>query len=303
MTGRFREPSDRLAQLIVVVVTPWLRQLHPLVLKQRWEWRGLRLDPTRLPVPLKSPGERDFIITGCPRTGTSLLGAALFQPPTCITLVEPWAGMRAAPAALFSEMRAQISSSGRVDVGTLDFDALSRGEVRRCSEGSSATEVEIAESTLLGIKWPSFFRYLALLPDTKFVVCMRHPFEVLRSMERIGGSLQRGQDYDLPFNRAMNRELRARAADAALRRIEMFDYVHERILPYLEAPNVFAVRYERWWTDPHALVAELGAFLSAELRGPAIEIRDEKPVDLDEDTKRFIRRHSRMAHRLGYSLA
>lgn len=279
-----------------------LRKIHPLVLRQKWEWRSLRLDPERLPLPIAAPTENDFIIAGCPRTGTSLLAAALFQAPECVTLVEPWAGMRLAPRELFQHLRDEMRSSGELSVGTLDFDALKSGRVVRCKEGTSSTPVQLRETSLVGVKWPSYFQYLPKLPSTKFVLCLRHPFQVLRSMAALNGGLRNGQDYNLPFNRRTNRAIRERAVDPALRRIELFDYVHERLSPFLEAENTFVVRYERWFSDPDVLLTELSDFLGVRLQKPPIELKASKLIALTPDERALVLQHSRMAHRLDYDL-
>ncbi len=277
-----------------------LRPVHPAVWRQRWSWRDLRLNPSDLALPIAPPGARDFIVTGCPRTGTSLAAAALFQPPTCITVVEPWAGMRLPPQALFEHVR---STRGDIRIGTLDFAALmEKQRVVRCPEGTSTVNVAYDDETLMGIKWPSFVQYLPLLPNTRFVVCLRHPFEVIASMAAQGGGLREGQDYALPFNRRMNQAIRHRTNVPALRRIELFDYVHERILPYLEAPNVFVLRYERWWSDPQRLLSEVGAFLGADLSQPNVQVAQRGEVRLSSAERALITRHSRTAHRLGYTL-
>lgn len=283
----------------------WLGRAHPSKLLNRWKRRRERLDPYQIPRPVAPPGPRDFVIAGCQRTGTSLAAAALFQPPGIVTLVEPWDGLRLPPDALFRRWRQEIAS-GEIRGGTLDFDALRNdGRVIRVPEGSSRTKVAADPDVLLGIKWPTFFQYLDLLPDTKFVLCIRHPFEVIGSMQRLSGSnVQSGLDYDLPFNRVMNAELRRRHADPALRRIALFDYVHERVLHHLDRPNVFVVRYEHWLERRDALLGELGAFLGVSLGACPVKVRSRaEQEDCAPDTRALIRAHSTTAARLGYDLS
>ena len=93
-----RHPSH--ARTVMNALTPWQRfrdaagRLSPR--RRRWErfLQALPLDPSELEVPLAPPGRDDFIICGCPRTGTTLLAAVLFQPPRMVTCMEPWDGMR-----------------------------------------------------------------------------------------------------------------------------------------------------------------------------------------------------------------
>ncbi|MGH2653251.1 MAG: sulfotransferase [Actinomycetota bacterium] len=284
-----------------------LRSVRRLLSPDHRRWRRfsetLTLDPERLPRPLEAPGPNDFLICGSPRTGTSLLCAALFQPPRCITVMEPWDGMRLAPARLFPSLREEMEETGHLRRGKLDVTTLYRdGGVRWCTEGVSAVPVRCPDDCLVGIKWPAFWRYLELLPATKFVVCLRHPLEVVASYRKAGGSLAEGFDYDIPFNRAMNAELRASTADEAIRRIRLYDYINARVLPFLERPNVLAVRYERWFTEPEAVLNELGEFLGTDLRGNRARIQPPRQEDQWREEIQLIRAHCTTAERLGYAL-
>ena len=105
----------------------------------------------------------------------------------------------------------------------------------------------------------------------------------------------------------MNRELTHRTADAARRRIALYDYVYERMLPHLDRPEVLVVRYERWFTEPDALLTELGAFLGIDVSRPLARIRPPvnpapEPTAYDERERALVRRHCRTAARLGYDL-
>jgi Sulfotransferase family len=285
-----------------------LRSVRRLLSPDHWRWRRftetLSLDPDLLARPQEPPGPNDFLICGSPRTGTSLLCAALFQPPRCITVMEPWDGMRLPPAELFRSIRGEIEETGQLLRGKLDVTTLYRdGVVRWWTEGASAVAVPCPDDCLVGIKWPAFWRYLELLPTTKFVVCLRHPFEVIASYRRAGGSLTEGFDYDIPFNRSMNAELRSSTRSTAIRRIKLYDYVNERLLPYLKRPNVLAVRYERWFSEPHAVLEELGEFLGSDLRGSHARIRPRRhDVRHSDEDVRLIRTHCTTAERLGYAL-
>jgi hypothetical protein len=273
---------------------------------RRWKrfTETLTLDPELLARPVEPPGPNDFLICGSPRTGTSLLCAALFQPPRCMTVMEPWDGMRLAPAELFRSIRNEIAETGQLLRGKLDVTTLSRdGGVRWWTEGATAVPVRCPDECLVGIKWPAFWRYLEMLPTTKFVVCLRHPFEVIASYRRAGGSLVEGFDYDIPFNRTMNADLRAGSRSAAIRRIRLYDYINARVFPYLERLNVLAVRYERWFSEPQAVLEELGEFLGSDLRESRAQIRPPpRDVGLPEEEIQLIRRYCTMAERLGYAL-
>jgi hypothetical protein len=278
-----------------------LTRLHPRGRRWRRFLAEQSLDPDALEQPLQSPGAGDFMICGAPRTGTTLLAAMLFQPPHVITVVEPWAGMRQPPAQLFASLRRHVATTGVLPAGRLDVLSLIRtGEVRRIAEGSSVS-VELGDEFLLGVKWPAFWRYLELLPDTKFIVCLRHPYEVISSFKAQGGRLGLGLEFDLPFHRRMNEELRRATVHPAVRRVLLYDYIHSRIIPFLQRPNVLVVRYERWFTNADALRRELRAFLNVDLQaGPAALRRSAGKGRLDGAERRIIDDHCRSAAALGY---
>jgi hypothetical protein len=87
-------------------------------------WRrllaSLALDPDRLAPPIAAPAAGDFIVCGAPRTGTTLLAAMLYQPPAVVTAMEPWDGLRLAPAELFASIRREIDDTGRLSGSKLD---------------------------------------------------------------------------------------------------------------------------------------------------------------------------------------
>jgi hypothetical protein len=217
--------------------------------------------------------------------------------------MEPWDGMRLPPSELFDSLRGEIARSGRLTRGKLDIDALSAdGEVLWQREGILQEEVRVMDGYLLGVKWPAFWRYLDLLPTTKFLVCLRHPAEVIASFKRVGGRLSQGLEYDIAFNRRMNEEL-SRTRDLALRRIRFFDFVHDRILPHLGRPNVLPVRYERWFVEPDRVVEEISQFLGADLTDSRAVIRaPEHRIVLDSREGLLLEEECRTSAALGYSI-
>lgn len=244
--------------------------------RRRWDsfLQSLDLDAARLPRPLPAPRESDFIICGISRSGTSLLCAQLFQPPRVVTAMEPWIGMRLPPRQLFETLRSELRSNGCLQHTRLDVAALHEERTVKWVEGEIAVAVDVDEEFHLGVKWPAYWRYLELLPETKFLVCVRDPVETIASFQRTGGRLRRGLDYDIAFNREMNAALLDATQDPKFRRILFYDYVYSRVFPYLERPNVLAVRYERWFEDPNQLLGEIGAFLGTELaRTGTVELR------------------------------
>lgn len=240
-------------------------QVSPAHRRWRRLLASLTLDPEQIDQPLEQPSSADFLICGIPRSGTALLTAMLFQPPTVVTVMEPWDALRLPPAELFRSLRAELATGvlrrGRLDLGAL----VGRGEVTWCRDGERPYSVETNPDTLVGVKFPAFWRYLDLLPDTKFLVCLRDPVDVVRSFEQTGGRLGLGLDYDVPFNARMNSELLSATDDPAHRRVLLHDYINSRVLPHLQRPNVLGVRYERWFTDRDVLMGEIGDFLGVTL--------------------------------------
>ena len=273
--------------------------------QRRWQrlLASLTLDPDRLSQPVAPPGPRDFIICGLPRSGTSLVTAALYQPPRVVTVMEPWDGMRLAPAELFSSLRAEIGS-GRLTRGRLDVASLlAHGRVEWCRDGDRPIAIDVAPDYLLGVKWPAFWRYLDLLPDTRFVVCVRHPAEVVASFRSTQGRLARGLEYDLAFNRGMNEQLLAATDDPMTRQILLVEAITRGVAPHLDRPNVFTVRYERWFDDRDALLESLSAFLGVDVTAPPVVVGPRPPREDAVVLTELVRRHSAAPALLGYDLA
>ena len=269
-------------------------------------WRRIlaasRLDPRRLQRPVEEPGPRDFILAGCPRTGTSLLTAMLHQPPNIVTVMEPWDGLRMPPAELFSSLREEIVNTGELSRGRLDLDALREGRVEWQQDGERAYPIEVAETFELGVKWPTFWQYLELLPTTRFLITLRDPVEVISSFRRVGGRLEQGLDYDVVFNEPMNRELMAASDDIAVRRALLYQYINSRLLPYLDKDNVFVVRYERWFSDPDRLRREISRFLEVPFAESNVAIREEPRRQEAAAVIDLVREHVPVRLDLGYDV-
>jgi hypothetical protein len=259
---------------------------------------SLTFDPDEA-APLADPGPRDVLVCGAPRSGTALLTAMLFQPPSVVSVMEPWDALRLPPAELFGSLRDELRG-GELARGRLDVDALrAASEVAWVSEGAASYAVRVDADTVLAVKFPCFWRYLPFLPHTRFLVCLRDPVDVVRSCAATDGRLASGLDYDVAFNRDMNARLSAATSDERVRRVLMYDYVYDRVLPYLDHPRVLAVRYERWFTDPLDQLAEIGRFLDADLGSPLPTIRPQRPRPWTADDD-FVRAASTTGERMGY---
>jgi hypothetical protein len=220
-----------------------------------------------------------------------------------VTVMEPWDGMRLPPAELFASLRREIEETGALRRGRLDVEALARERAVRWRREGQPLPVSVEEGYLLGVKWPAYWRFLELLPSTRFLICVRHPFEVVASFVGSGGRLAQGLDYDTAFNRRMNRELQAATSDPSVRRVLLYDYVVSRTLPYLDRPNVLLVRYERWFRDAEALAGEIQDFLGVSLRRDTVAVRPPRAPALAADDRLVVARHCRTAAQLGYELS
>ena len=211
--------------------------------------------------------------------------------------------MRMAPAELFSQLREEVELHGRLETGTLDLPALRRdGSIRRVPEGDGAADVAVGDGWSLGVKWPAYVQLIERMPGTRFIVCLRHPLDTIASFKLVGGSVKAGMDYNIPFNRAMNDQLRSVGTEAT-RRVALYEYVHTLIRPHLDRANVLAVRYEDWFTDPTALWSRIEAFLERPLNPPTPRIRhvDRRDILTAED-RRLIAEQCKSASWLGYDL-
>lgn len=271
----------------------------------RWRrlLRSCRLDPDRLAAPLVEPGPSDFIICGIPRSGTSLLAGLLFQPPRVVVCMEPWDGMRLEPEPLFRSIRQEITETGRLSRGRLEPRALARRTIEWKRDGEVDVPVQVTPDYLLGVKWPGFWRYLPVLDNTRFLVCVRDPVEVVRSFAKTGGRLEKGLEYDVAFHHRMNQELLDATSSNEIRRVLLFEYMASRIAPHLNRAQVFAVRYERWAQEPESLLREISEFLG--LSPPlemSVDIEVSRPPVNDPETAELVRQYSPAAQALGYPI-
>lgn len=216
--------------------------------------------------------------------------------------MEPWDGMRMPVADLFDGLRLEIGS-GTLRRGRLDVEALaSKGEVRWCGDGEKPVDLELPESFLLGVKWPAFWRYLDLLEETLFLVCIRDPVETIASFKKAGGRLAEGLNYDIAFNGEMNAYLESATRDIEVRRVLLYEYINSRIVEHLDRPNIQMVRYERWFDDAAGLQRDISDFLGVSIPGWRVTIKN--PVtsytDLSDRELALISEHCPSAARLQY---
>lgn len=252
--------------------------------------------------PLDAPGDNDFIIAGCPRTGTSLLAASLFQPPDVVVSMEPWDGLRMLPEELFDSLRSEIQDSGTLRRGRLDVEAIrSDSRVSWVRDDETSVSVEAKPGFLLGVKWPTFWQYLEYLPTTKFLITLRHPVDVISSFQKTGGRLAQGFDYDVAFNADMNNWLAQASSDPRERSALMYQYIYSRVANHLQQENVLMVRYEDWFDDRHLLTDRIAEFLGLDAFVPSVDITPPSH-DYSEEYEILARQHCPIASELGYDL-
>lgn len=284
------------------------RQLLAHLSPRRWRWRAflrsLKLDPDALALPLAEVPRPDFVICGCPRSGTSLACATLFQPPTVVTVMEPWDGMRLPPSELFASLRKELEQQGTVSRSKLDMATLlENGTVRwRSGRNLESRRVDVDSTYALGVKWPTFARYLPLLPATRFIVCIRHPVEVLRSFAKQPGSLSQGLLFDTAFNKRLNQSLLSQTDKPEIRRALLYEAIHKAMIPFLNGDNVFVLRYERWHTEKAQLLGEIEEFLGRPLSPDTIAISEPTSVASTQAESSLIRTYCPSATALGYEV-
>lgn len=215
--------------------------------------------------------------------------------------MEPWDGLRLAPANLFASIREEIEETGNLGRGRLDVPALAKGEVKWHRDGAGVYPVEVTTGYQLGVKWPGFWRYLDLLPQTRFVVCVRHPLDVIRSFEQTGGRLSAGLEYDVAFHGRMNRELTRSTTDIRVRRALLYQYVAERILPHIGRPQVLLLDFDRWRSEPATVLTEISSYLGVATIQPQVPIQVPER-EVDSEAADLIRRYCPAALDLGYEL-
>ena len=145
---------------------------------------------------------------------------------------------------------------------------------------SGRSTVSFDDETTLAIKMPAFWRYLDLLPETRFIVCLRDPLEVISSYERVGGRLAEGLDYDIPFNRAMNEALIDSTDDGLLssrRHVRLRRASDSSLIS--AAPNVHVVRYENWSADPEGQLSGVECLSRCRTRAVACRHPGERDAD------------------------
>lgn len=230
------------------------------------------------------PKSHDFILTGLPRSGTSLLCNLLHQSPNTIVVNEPREVFAALSDNLsctelslfYRVLRAKISSAIAIE-NKLDENGLVVEDTTTRDAYSQYIPKITKNSFALGTKNPlAYITRLRILcdalPHVPKVVMIRHPLDVLNSWER---SFPHLRDIDLsviPFASqsdtlldGFQREQLSIIADErnlSVRRALFFNYLSALI--ERDEDKVTVIRYEDLVTRPQQTIAEITQLISAE---------------------------------------
>ncbi len=240
---------------------------------------------------------RDVIITGIPRSGTTLVCALLNELPNTVALIEPmpvqrFAGMggprewRAAIKAFFTEQRDSLFQRGtaitRTAADGLDDNTFSAekgnngGRISRIQIKKIKVEKQINEDFLLAIKHPNAFTAILehLVEHFCCFAVIRNPVAVLASWNTVNIPLRDGHAPAAEaLEPALAKELAA-LKDARARQIRLLSWYYERYRRLLPPERIF--RYEE-------IIASAGRVLNAvtpeakRLQEP-LENRDRNPL-------------------------
>lgn len=266
-----------------------------LVLKMRLKALWLRsIESGRDPGVAIKP----FILTGPPRSGTSLLSALLTRKRNVVVVNEPVVVgdpllARGQPAKLLrgymNSIARQIATRGTVptkvdqkDPSRPTTDTAHRGSVRR----NVHIDFDRALPLCVGVKHPiSFMEFLGELvegwPELKVIVLSRDPVHTIRSWRETSYGWQPGLDN--PREGLWRRIYGQVPADAnpLARRAYLWKILVERGEKYAAShpSQVLMQRYEELLADPAAIMARLFAHIGAAHPDEPIDVSDVRPQE------------------------
>lgn len=214
------------------------------------------------------------LITGVPRSGTSLVCACLNTAPDCVALVEPMdvpvhgdAPRAVAEIVRFAQdMRTSILARGVARSVTRDgaipdntFEEIKTdGGLRHAPARVTSVRIDkpLTERFRLFIKHPAVFTALArpLAAAMPLYAVIRHPLASLASWQTVDTSLRDGR---WPVAEAFSPELQAkldRAATPLLRQVALLQWM---LQVYRDLPPRNIVRYEAVVEDPGQALAPM----------------------------------------------
>lgn len=248
---------------------------------------------------------RDLVLTGVPRSGTTLCCRLLNQAPETVALVEPMpvqtlpvqpAQAVAEIAAFFAQSRQRLLAEGRATSqqiagqGTDNFFDADRRDglrVRKAQLGEVQVGKPLSPQFTLAIKHNAAFTALlpALLPVFDCVAVVRNPLAVLASWSTVDLPVRQGR---LPAGERFDPELTARLdaqPDVLERQCLLLDWLFSRFASVLPAARI--VRYEDVVASQgQALTAATGVALPA----LPLQSRNASALYAADDARRFAQR-------------
>jgi hypothetical protein len=220
------------------------------------------------------------LITGVPRSGTSLVCACLNTAPDCVALVEPMDvpfhgdGPRAVEEVVrfAQDMRASIvthgvarsvTSDGAIPDNTFE-EVKADGGLRHARSRVASVTIDkpLTSRFRLFIKHPALFTVLArpLQAHLPLYAVVRHPLASLASWQTVDTSLREGR---WPVAEAFAPDLREaldRVATPLARQIVLLQWI---LRVYRQLPDDRIVRYETVVQDPGLALAPLSGSVTS----------------------------------------
>jgi len=274
--------------------------------------------------PAPSAECRDFLVSGIPRSGTSLVCHLLHRVQNCVVINEPHEVYRPLRldhtpwrvAVLYRQLRAQILR-GEPVVNKVDSSGVIQDTLKDDQRREYRPQVDRSDY-LLGTKNTLAYclRHEAIrrvMPAAKWVFCIRHPFDTIASWKTSFAHLA---EVDLerfpacfPGDTWMTtRQLAWTIAldevdDPVTRRAMLWRFLAETVA---QLGNDFPViKYERLIQQPATVLTETLDYLGVHPPIPALDVlRPRKRADeLDRDECAIIREIcGESARRLGYRI-
>jgi len=233
-------------------------------------------------------GQDDLLVTGLPRSGTTLLTALLDDPPRGVALGEPkwqaqWRRRNPPDPEAFAAYLAE--DFARLRAALLRGEAVEdraspdgRPLTNYLSGGTSAYELRsrreagLSPGFRLAMKWPAL--YTAVLPALvangafRIVALLRHPLATLRSWNATDFPIARGR---LPVGEPFWPELAALCGSdrpLAEKQARIWELFAARYLAC--GDRITLLRYEDLVAEPAAVAARLGLAFAAVPVRPAV---------------------------------
>jgi hypothetical protein len=331
------------------VLTALVRQLaadHPplagLVRRGGDEWRRVlaaprRLSPPKRPMPWRHwlngrerrsemPGRQpEVLITGIPRSGTSLLCRLLHEQPDCVVVNEPaeifgpltncenpwWI------ACYYRELRRDIlegeAIENKVEDGRIVEDTRKLDRRARYHPRVSRSDFLLGtKNTLLYLARIPVIR--RALPEAPIIACVRHPLDTLASWKDSFAHLRDVKLDVFPVSYADNaflsgldrRRLRhiVETEDPSQRRALLWAHLAETIETHRE--SLVIVKYEDLVADPvtemRRILGAVPGFDVSALRPPALTLRTRRELLDEADMRAAADLCGREAAYFGYDL-